>query len=133
MTEIDPSEMNENVIQIQIPQSNICEVNKPVTNNNNNFKIYNSEVEENTFQGDSQIILHFDDFNLDFEEEKLNEDLKNSIEKNEQENPIEKDEIIEKTLNDTVIETGNSFMKNHKRSRSLVIQKQLYTYSIKPQ
>ena len=133
MTEIDPSEINENVIQIQIPQSNICEVNKPVSNNN--YKQYTSEAEENIFPGDSQIILHFDDYNNDFEDEKA-PDLKSEIEKNIQDYPLiqhEMEDNIEKTLNDTVIETGNSFMKNHRRSRSQVIQKQLYTYSIKPQ
>ena len=71
----------------------------------------------------------------DFEDEKA-PDLKSEIEKNIQDYPLiqhEMEDNIEKTLNDTVIETGNSFMKNHRRSRSQVIQKQLYTYSIKPQ
>jgi hypothetical protein len=124
-TEIDPSELNENVITIQIPQSNICEVNKPVTDNNN-FKVYTSEEEDGTFQGDSEIILHFDDFDVEG-------DVSREIIKSSLKNHKELDENIEKTLNDTVIETGNSFMKNHKRSRSQVIQKQLYTYTVKPQ
>ena len=122
LTEIDPSEsiLNEN-IQIKIPASNICEVNKPTTNNNN-YKIYKSE-DDNSFKGDSQIILNFDDF-------QVNDEIDENIENEEN---IEEQEENEITINETVMETGNSFIKNHKRSRSQVIQKQLYTYSVKPQ
>lgn len=129
-TEIDPSELNENVLTIQIPQSNIYEVNKPVTDNNN-FKLYTSEEDDNTFQGDSEILLHFDDLNMNnYEEEK--EIIKNSLEHSHEEEIKVVDENLEKTLNDTIIETGNSFIKNHKRSKSHTIQKQLFTYAIKP-
>jgi hypothetical protein len=129
-TEIDPSELNENVLTIQIPQSNICEVNKPVTDNNN-FKLYTSEEDDNTFQGDSEILLHFDDLNMNNEEEEK-EIIKNSLEHTNENEIKVLDENLEKTLNDTIIETGNSFMKNHKRSKSHTIQKQLFTYAIKP-
>ena len=118
-TEIDPSEsiLNENAL-VKIPASNICEVNKP-TNENNNYKLY---TEEDSFQGDSQIILNFGDFNNDLKKE-------NNID-------FEKEffvENIEKTINDTIIETGNSYIRSHRRSRSQLIQKQLSSYSVKPQ
>ena len=121
LTEIDPSEsiLNENA-QIKIPTSNICEVNKPTTNNNN-YKIYRSE-EEHSYKNDSQIILNFDDFQINDE-----------IDENKENENIDEQEENEKSINETVMETGNSFIKNHKRSRSQVIQKQLYTYSVKPQ
>ena len=122
LTEIDPSEsiLNENVL-VKIPTSNICEVNKP-TNENNNFKLYTEE--DDTFQGDSQIILHFEDFHNILDNKESNKEYENEfLEENQ----------IEKTVNDTIIETGNSFIRSHRRSRSQVIQKQLYSYAVKPQ
>jgi len=114
--DIDPSDscFNENV-EIRIPSSNMV-VNKP-TNENNNFKLYTDE-DEIDFEEDSQIILHFDKFN-----EKMN--MEGDIE-NDQENKIDK------AINDTIIEEGNSFLKAHKRSRSQIIQKQTFSYAVKP-
>jgi len=137
-TEIDPSDsvLNEGV-QIRIPQSNICEVNKPATDINNNYKLYTSD-DDDDFQGDSQIILHFDDFGTnehdERKEQEIDENLMRLVGKYNKEKVTTNHigEEHEKTLNDTVVETGNSFMKSHRRSRSQVIQKQLYTYSIKP-
>ena len=122
MTEIDPSEINENVLEIYIPQSNICEVNKPVTNNNN-YRLYTSEEQDSfKFNPDSQVILHLDN----------DSDLMNSPKNLLKNDNLVNEEIIEKSLNETILDTGNSFMKNHRRSRSSIIEKQVYTYSIKP-